>query len=126
MKTIIITLLLLFTTLSFAGDMTGIGARALLQKNQINLDQLSRQGHQLLLGDLTGVGKNIELNKIKIYLTQNEVILNDKIDFIKIKNNERYFPRAEAHADFKFQDVVDITLPTKQIDKTAIKALIVK
>ena len=125
MKKIIFALLFILSSLSFAGDMTGVGARALLNGHNIDLDQLTRSGHQLLLGDLTGVGKTIELEKIKIYLTKKDVVVNNQINFIKTTNNDKFFPLVDNHGEYKFQDILDIKLPSKVIKKQAIEAVII-
>lgn len=121
----LISIIILGALPVIAGDMTGIGARALLSRNNINLDQLTANGQQLLIGDLTGVGKSVKLNKIKLYLTQTEVIQSDRIDFIQVRSNERFFSYVDNHGDFKFNDIVNIKLNNKSLKKEVIQGLII-
>jgi len=97
MKTIISILCFLqLASFTFAGEITGAGQVAqILKRHNLSLSTLQAQG--LTLGDITGAGKSINLDRINMLVTGQNV-----------------FPMGEAtHIDFKnpsaAKTLIDVT-----------------
>lgn len=86
MKNLFTTLFLLFSLTSFSqsvtiqgGDFSLEQAAELLKEKNIDLDQLTRNGNNIILGEVSGGGKSLPFASVNILMTEQEAILEKEI-----------------------------------------------
>lgn len=79
MKTLLITLSLLFSLQALASMNRTQAERLLLERN-IQLSARENAGARLLLGEVTGAGLVIPVEKVELVIAQNRVIFKKEIE----------------------------------------------
>lgn len=117
MKTALFIFAFLFCSISFAGEITGVGKQALraLQNNRITAAMLKQQGLKVLDGEVTGAGSRINLDRIQMLVTNKELFKMNKLSHIE------YLNPSEAKA---LKDVSHLEFDTKTLNPNQIKAII--
>ncbi len=59
--------------------------KSILKKENINLNQMLINGHELLMGEVTGAGKKIHLEKIKVLVTLKNAYKMSAIQRVEFK-----------------------------------------
>ena len=87
MKIIIILIMVLFTLQSFSGEKAiGGSIQEVLMRNNVSLDQLQKAGTLMSEGEFTGAGKRIPLKSVRVFITQDDVILGQDVSLFVQKN----------------------------------------
>ncbi len=88
MKKLFLILAFSFSGFSFAGEVTGVGKEALkvLEKHQMNVQQLKDQGLKVLMGEVTGVGKTIQLDRIEMLVTNKTLFKMNSLSHVEYKH----------------------------------------
>lgn len=88
MKSLVILLTLMFSTLSFSGEITGIGRQALqvLEGHQMDLSTLRQRGLKVHLGEITGVGKKINLESVEMVVTKKKIFTMRELSHIEYRH----------------------------------------
>lgn len=76
-KLILITLL--FSTNLFSSQMIDIGG--VLERSNFPVDER----HHIILGEFTGAGHEVEIDKVEVFVTEQEAILKKEIDKINFR-----------------------------------------
>ena len=97
MKSLLL-LLFIFSTNVFAFEREHVNQ--LLSKRDLSLQQLERQGHELLLGEVTGAGRIINLNQVQIILLQDRIVLKKEIESISTINHKSGLKDLESFRAF--------------------------
>ena len=79
MKTLLISLSMLFSLQALA-SLSRTQAARLLQERNIQLSARENAGARLLLGEVTGAGLVIPVEKVELVIAQNRVILKKEIE----------------------------------------------
>ncbi|MCO4794630.1 MAG: hypothetical protein KC493_13005 [Bacteriovoracaceae bacterium] len=110
-----------FITLSiasgFSGEVTGAGmVKNILKKKHMNLERFLSTGHELKLGEVTGAGRQIELDRVKVVVTNSEAF--------KLENVQRI--EFQKSGGLKLGNVDFFEINNKVIEVKNIKAMIIK
>jgi len=134
-KNLVLVMALIGTIIQVAhsGEFTGAGkvVREILERNNYNIAELERSGHELLMGEFTGGGKSLALNRVKIVVTPDEVIRDSEIDAISLKLEDNTpMPLLQSFhvlpASIHYKSLEYIESSGRKIPKTSIKAVIYK
>ncbi len=87
MKALLSVLFITLTmTIALGGEVTGAGmVKNILKKKQMNLDSLLQSGHELRLGEVTGAGRQIELDRVRVVVSNNEAFKMDNVQRIEFQ-----------------------------------------
>ena len=87
MKTIIIAMISILN-ITFAGEITGVGQRALsvLENSQMSIPSLRQRGMKVQLGEVTGIGKRINLDRIEMIVSAKKVYKMRDLSHIEYRN----------------------------------------
>lgn len=89
MKALLSVLFISLTmTIAIGGEVTGAGmVKNILKKKQMNLQQFLQTGHELRLGEVTGAGRQIELDRVKVVVSNKEAFKMSNVQRIEFQKS---------------------------------------
>jgi hypothetical protein len=76
---------LLISFQAFSQSVSRNQIESILRSRQIQLSQLEAQGQRLLIGEVTGAGRSLPLNRVQIFITNDQAILSHEIESYDVK-----------------------------------------
>ncbi len=87
MKMIITLILVLFSLQSFSGEKAiGGPLQEVLMRHNVSLSELQKAGTLMTEGEFTGAGKRIPLKSVRVFITNDDVILGQDVSLFVQKN----------------------------------------